>query len=184
MDEYCACSETSIASSGVDGTVKLWSAKGTLRATIVTLPLPILALAWSSDGAHLAFTSDVCIYINDIRQQKRNTHYLKQKGRCSLVPETEMMARCAAPILALAWSPVDKVVVCGGEDRRFRLLNEKGLQLCGGEALDGSVRSFVWLCEGRSFVVGTECSLYLCAATGNILSKVHVTSSVDHSRDR
>lgn len=71
---------TSLATAGEDGYVKLWSPKGVLRSTVVSLPSPILTLDWACDASHLAFSSENRIYIADLRRQREILHFPAHKG--------------------------------------------------------------------------------------------------------
>lgn len=105
----CVCwssDSNAFASSGEDGQVKIWSRQGVLRSTLVQIDMPVFCIAWSPDENYIVYTSDKNLCIKPVLKGGLKT--ISWKAHDELV-------------LCVDWNPVNKLIVSGGEDRRYKV---------------------------------------------------------------
>jgi intraflagellar transport protein 80 len=95
-----------IATSGEDGVVKIWSKQGVLRSKLVESNSPVYSVSWSHDENFMLYASDKNLSIKPILKGGMKT--LTWKAHDEIV-------------LCVDWSISNKLIVSGGEDRRYKV---------------------------------------------------------------
>jgi intraflagellar transport protein 80 len=95
-----------IATSGEDGTVKIWSRQGVLRVNLVQSNTPVYSISWSHDETFMIYTSDKNLCIKPVLKGGLKT--LTWKAHDEIV-------------LCVDWNYANKLIVSGGEDRRYKV---------------------------------------------------------------
>ncbi len=97
----------SIATSGEDGQVKIWSRAGVLRANLVQSNSPVYSISWSHDENFILYTSDKNLCIKPVLKGGLKT--LTWKAHDEIV-------------LCVDWNYANKMIVSGGEDRKYKVI--------------------------------------------------------------
>ena len=95
-----------LATSGEDGQVKIWSRQAVLRANLAQCNSPVFAIAWSYDENYLLYSNDKNIFIKPVLKGGLKT--ISWKAHDEIV-------------LCVDWSAASKLIVSGGEDRKFKV---------------------------------------------------------------
>lgn len=95
-----------LATACEDGQVKTWSKQGELRSHLVKGNIPVYAMSWSGDGNFLLYSSNKDLNIEPVLKGGLKT--LKWKAHDELV-------------LCVDWNPSNKLILSGGEDRKFKV---------------------------------------------------------------
>jgi intraflagellar transport protein 80 len=95
----------SIATSGEDGQVKIWSRKGVIRSNLIQSGTPIYSISWSPDENFILYTSDKNLCIKSI---KGGLKTLTWKAHDEVV-------------LCTDWSYSNKLIISGAEDRKYKV---------------------------------------------------------------
>lgn len=84
-------------------------------------------------------------------------------------------------VLKVDWSPINHMVISGGEDCKYKVWDCYGRLMFQSSPLDYVVTSVAWCPSGELFAVGSFDSLQLCDRMGWAYSKSHQKSgSVMH----
>lgn len=156
---------TALASCGEDGTVRIWSRGGVARTSFPPLPSTAYAVAWSPDSESLALSLGGKIMIRPILggANKKIVQWKAHEGVA----------------LALDWSPVNKMILSGGEDGRFRVFDALGRQQFASPIqLDTAITAVAWSPSGRTFAIGSHNHLRLCDSLGWTLSSTDLVNGV------
>lgn len=150
---------TTLATGGEDGQVKIWSRNGMLRDTLVTSDSPVYCVVWGGDSEQLLYTTGSNIVIRSIQSSaKQQTTWKAHEG----------------VVLKADWSPINHMVVSGGEDCRYKVWDSFGRLLFQSSPLDYPVTSVAWCPNGDMFAAGSFDSLMLCDRMGWSYSKSHL----------
>jgi len=141
---------SAIATSGEDGSVKVWSRSGMLRSTLTQMPHAIYSVVWSPDCEHLLFSCKDKIHLKSIQAGQKQVEWKAHEGIVTIVD----------------WSFVNNTILSGGEDCRYKIWDSYGRMLFSSAPLDHVVTSLAWSPTGRHFAVGAFNVLKLCDRTG------------------
>ncbi len=147
---------SNFASSGEDGEVKIWSQAGHLKSVISRFNSRVNCLGWSYDNnAVIAAHCDVLTILPFHNQDRKDTI----EWRVAIEEED-----CI--ILAVDWENALDLVVCGGEDCRYRVFDSTGLCLFVSPQMLYPVTKATWIPNGEAFAIGSFDTLYLCDKEG------------------
>ncbi len=153
-----------LATGGEDGSVKVWSRAGMLRATVATADAPVFAVSWSAGADRILFASGRSLAIKSVagdRAGKASVSWTAHDG----------------PVLCADWSPVHSLVVSGGEDGKYKVWDSEGRALFASAALLHPVTSVAWSPRGESFAAGGFETLRLCDRAGWSLARQSLAAS-------
>ena len=140
-----------IATSGEDGIVKIWSKLGVLRSKLVENNSPVYAIAWSPDENYMLYTNDKNLSIRPIFKGGNKT--LSWKAHDEIV-------------LCVDWNFANKLIVSGGEDRKYKIWDQYGRNLFVSLPYNYVTTSVSWAPSGEYFAVGSFDMIRLCNKTG------------------
>ena len=140
-----------IATSGEDGVVKIWSRQGVLRSKLIETSTPVYALAWSCDENYILYSSDKHLSIRPVF--KGGNKVLTWKAHDELV-------------LCVDWNFSSKLIVSGGEDRKYKIWDQYGRNLFVSLPYNYVITSVAWAPSGEYFAVGSFDMVRLCNKTG------------------
>lgn len=148
-----------IATGGEDGQLKTWSKQAELRNHLVKGTSPIYSLKWNHDASFLIYASEKSLNIEPVLKGGLKT--LKWKAHDEIV-------------LCVDWNHANKLIISGGEDKKYKIWDQYGRNLFVSYALNSVVTSLSWAPSGEYFAVGSFGSIRLCSKTGwaQSLSKV------------
>ena len=96
---------TAILTAGEDGQVKIWSAGGMLRSTVITSSFPVYSASWGPDSNAIVCGSAKDLHITPL-----------QSGSKKMAWQAHDRA-----ILKVDWSSVNDMIISGGEDCRYKV---------------------------------------------------------------
>ena len=140
-----------IATSGEDGIVKIWSKQGVLRSKLVENSSPVYSIAWSPDENYMLYTNGKNLSIKPIFKGGNKT--LSWKAHDEIV-------------LCVDWNFSNKLIVSGGEDKKYKLWDQFGRNLFVSLPYNYVTTSVSWAPSGEYFAVGSFDMLRLCNKTG------------------
>ena len=140
-----------IATSGEDGIVKIWSRQGVLRSKLVEISSPVYAIAWSPDENYMLYSSEKNLAIKPIFKGGNKT--LSWKAHDEIV-------------LCVDWNFSNKLIVSGGEDRKYKIWDQYGRNLFVSLPYNYVTTSVAWAPSGEYFAVGSFEMMRLCNKTG------------------
>lgn len=152
---------STIASSGEDGVINLWSRNAGLRGKLVSFSHPIYALAWGM--------------LRNRRRNKFNEAIAVANGnKLSLIPiqnsseaiQWEAFAKEKGVILSLDWNAVNGLILSGGEDCCYRVFDTSGICLYVSSSFKYVITCVSWQPQARAFIVGSYDMLCLCDPNG------------------
>ena len=155
----CNMDGLSLATSGEDGTVKIWSKSGNLRTLLASYNQPIYAIAWGGkdDESLLIAHGNKLTVLHTQIQEKVNEWEGQRKGH--------------GVILSLDWNKSNNLIISGGEDCCYRVFNELGVLLYVSSRCTGAITSLAWNPRGQAFAVGTFNMIILCNQHGRKCSR-------------
>ena len=140
-----------IATSGEDGIVKIWSRQGVLRSKLVEISSPVYAIAWSPDENYMLYSSEKNLAIKPIFKGGNKT--LSWKAHDEIV-------------LCVDWNFSNKLIVSGGEDRKYKIWDQYGRNLFVSLPYNYVTTSVAWAPSGEYVAVGSFEMMRLCNKTG------------------
>jgi intraflagellar transport protein 80 len=148
-----------IASSGEDGQVKVWSRSGVLRTSLVQLNSPVYSLAFSYDENFVLHTSDKHLCIRPVLKGGLKT--LTWKAHDEIV-------------LCVDWNYANKLIISGGEDRKYKvkfilslqIWDQYGRNVYVSSPYNYVITAIAWAPSGEYFAVGSYEMIKLCNRTG------------------
>jgi intraflagellar transport protein 80 len=143
---------TEIITSGEDGSLRVWSRAGMLRSTLAQCPEPIYGCAWSPDNQSILYSIGPNLVIKPLAPQAKTNQWKAHDGI----------------ILCLAWSPISKLIVSGGEDCVYRVWDSLGRPIFSSSVHTHPITSLAWAPAGDLFAVGSFNALRLCDRYGVI----------------
>jgi intraflagellar transport protein 80 len=141
---------SAMATSGEDGSVKVWSRSGMLRSTLTQMPHAVYSVVWSPDCEHLLFACGKKILLKSMQAGVKSIEW---KGHDGIV-------------LQLDWSFVNNTILSGGEDCKYKIWDAYGRLLYHSAPLDNVVTAVAWSPNGKYFAVGSYNVIKLCDRTG------------------
>ncbi|GMH38669.1 hypothetical protein BSKO_06553 [Bryopsis sp. KO-2023] len=141
---------SALATAGEDGSVKIWSRNGMLRSSLVQIDSPVYCVTWAPDSAQVLFSCNSNISIKSLQSNAQTLEWKAHKG----------------VVLSVDWSPMNMLIVSGGEDCRYKVWDSFGRLLYQSSVLDHVVTSVAWCPTGDLFAVGAYNTLWLCDAMG------------------
>lgn len=153
--------ETAILTTGEDGLGKIWSRSGMLRSTVAQFSRAIYCARWAPTGKQVVLCSGKNLHINSIQAGQKSMEW-KADDTCVLMAD---------------WSPVNNLILSGGEDCKYKLWDSYGRLLFQSAPLEFVVSSIAWSPNGKYFAVGAYNMLKLCDRTGWCYSRESIGSS-------
>lgn len=144
---------STIATGGEDGLVKVWSRTGMLRSTIVASNIPIYALSWSACSKWLSIANGTNIAVKSLTPQSRMLEWIAHDGI----------------VLALDWSAANGLILSASEDRRVKMWDSNGQALFISVAHSSPVTSVAWSPDGQLFTIATFCAIKLHETSGSCI---------------
>jgi intraflagellar transport protein 80 len=103
-----------LATTGQDGSLKIWSKNGNLRTNLVSSDKPIYSVAWSPESDALLYAFDKFIALKPISaNQQKNLQWKAHEGL----------------VLKVDWSPNNNSILSCGEDCRYKVWDNYGIEL-------------------------------------------------------
>ena len=100
-----------LASSGQDGSLKIWSRNGNLRTNLVSSDKPIYSLVWSPESDAVLYCFDKFIALKPISaNQQKNLQWKAHEGL----------------VLKVDWSPNNNTILSCGEDCKYKVWDSYG----------------------------------------------------------
>lgn len=142
---------STIATGGDDGQLKTWSKQVEMRNHLVKGNSPIYALKWNNDSSLLVYASENYLNIEPVLKGGMKTQ--KWKAHDEL-------------ILSVDWNLANKLIISGGEDRKYKIWDQYGRNLYVSYPLNSVITSLSWASNGEYFAVGSYNSVRLCNQSG------------------
>lgn len=149
---------TALATAGEDGSVKVWSRNGMLRSTLAQADSPVYSVVWAYDCDQLCYCTGSSLVIKSLASSAKQNAWRAHDG----------------VVLRVDWSPINHLLVSGGEDCKYKVWDSFGRLLYQSSLFDYSVTSVAWSPRGEQFAVGSFNSLQLCDRMGWAYSKLHL----------
>ncbi|PNH11834.1 Intraflagellar transport protein 80 [Tetrabaena socialis] len=149
---------TALATAGEDGSVKIWSRNGMLRSTLAQADSPIYSIVWAYDNDQLCYGTGPNVVIKSLASNAKQNAWRAHDG----------------VVLKVDWSPINHLIVSGGEDCKYKVWDSFGRLLYQSSLFDYPVTSVAWSPSGELFAVGSFNTLQLCDRMGWAYSKVHL----------
>jgi intraflagellar transport protein 80 len=121
-----------------------------LRSTLAQTGCPVYAVVWSPDSDQVLYSNDKQLIIKPLQPAQKPTSWKAHENL----------------ILCVDWSPLNHLVVSGGEDRRYKVWDAYGRLLFTGQPHDYPIMSVSWSPDGELFAVGSFNTLRLCDKAG------------------
>ena len=96
---------TALATGGEDGQVKIWSRNGMLRSSLTQCESPVYCVVWGWDSDQICFCSGSSVTIRSCQSSQRQVTWKAHEG----------------VVLKVDWSPINHMVVTGGEDCKYKV---------------------------------------------------------------
>jgi intraflagellar transport protein 80 len=149
---------SSLVSSGEDGHVKIWSQTGHLRSTLARFDRTVNCVAWNTESCSVVSAHGAVLNI------------LPVQNRGDLIEwQVSDDAVKNGVILDVDWSNKSGLIICGGEDCKFRVFDSLGVALFVSETMNHPATSVAWLPTGEAFVVGSFDTIYFCGKGGEYI---------------
>ena len=149
---------SSLLSSGEDGEVKVWSQTGHLRLILARFDYAVNSVAWNCESSSVVSAHDSILSI----------HQVQNKGDCIEWNVAGDEGKNGV-VLAVDWNNYSDLIVCGGEDCKYRIFSSRGVSLFISRSFHNPITSIAWLPDGEAFVVGSFDAICLCAKKGESL---------------
>lgn len=156
---------STLATGGEDGLIKIWSRVGMLRSTIVASSLPIYGLSWSPDSNNLSYVNSQNIVIKSLSPQSKTIEWIAHEGI----------------IVSINWSTINNFILSAGEDGRVKMWDNTGRLLFASSQHTSALTSVLWSPDGEHFAVSTFNSLKLHDASGICLSVEKLSTEGIHT---
>lgn len=156
---------TTLATGGEDGLIKIWSRSGMLRSTITVGTLPIYALAWSPDSNSLVYGNGNQMIVKSLSPQSKSIEWIAHDGL----------------IVNLHWSPLNGHILSASEDFRVKMWDGTGRLLFVSVANTTAPSSVSWSADGDCFAISTFNTIKLHDSSGACLFVEKLASEGIHS---
>lgn len=141
---------TSLLSGGEDGVVKNWSGQGNLRSKLWQSKAPVYSICWSPDQHSVLICTGSDMVIKPVLGSSTPSAWKAHDGA----------------VLQAHWSPMNDLIVSGGEDCVYKVWDSLGRLLFSSAPGDFPVTSVRWSPCGSHFVTGSYDSLTLADKAG------------------
>ncbi|KAL3318959.1 Intraflagellar transport protein 80 [Cichlidogyrus casuarinus] len=138
------------ASSGEDGTIKIWSRSCMLRATIANNKSPIYSFAWGHLNSSIVCTDALNLTIKPIQTSRSSISWRAHKEL----------------VLAVDWSLTSEKIISGAEDCKYKVWTEEGNLVYSSGTFSFPINSIAWAANGQHFAVGLFEMVMLCDRMG------------------
>jgi len=145
----------SLSTAGEDGEVKIWSQTGYMRTKVACFNRAVNCTAWGPDSLSLVAAYGNILSIIQIQRRAENRQWNVQQAKGP-----------AGIVLAVDWNSITNLIVCGGEDRSYRLFNSYGVSLFVSDAYSHAITSVAWRPNGDVFAISYFKNLHLCEMKG------------------
>ena len=142
---------STIATGGEDGFLKTWSKQAELRNSLVKDSTPIYSIKWNHDASFILYSTEKTLNILPVL--KGGMKPLKWRAHDEL-------------ILCVDWNHANKLIISGGEDRKYKVWDEYGRNLYISYQITSVITSVSWAPSGEYFAVGSFETIRLCSKTG------------------
>lgn len=148
---------SNLVSAGEDGEVKVWSQSGHLKSVIATNESCVNCLGWNYGGTAVVTAHDEILTILPFQN----------RGQRDVVEwKVSQNQDDSAVVLVVDWNNALDLILCGGEDCRYRVYDSTGTCLFLSSQLMHPITSAAWMLSGEAFVIGSYKSLHLCDREG------------------
>jgi len=154
---------TSIATSGEDANVKIWSSAGTCRFTIEDAQNAVQGIQWAENNSIVLFCSEKSIYFHNLNKSSSDSR--SWEGHSGLITQ-------------IHWNQARRSILTAGEDKKFKIWNTSGVCLLSSPMFNFPISVARWSLSGEIFTVMIHNELYLVDFFGRILDKVVVPGGV------
>lgn len=155
---------STIATGGEDGVIKIWSRVGMLRSTIIASNLPIYALSWSPDSNSLTYGNNHNVVIKSLSPQSKTIEWPGHEGI----------------IVSIHWSVITALILSAGEDGKVKMWDNTGRLLYSTQH-SSALTSVAWSPDGELFAISTFNSIRLHTASGMCLSLEKLSTEGIHT---
>ncbi|KPM11164.1 Outer segment 5-like protein, partial [Sarcoptes scabiei] len=146
---------STLATCGEDGYVKIWSKIGMLRSNIaVSNVSPVYAISWSPDSNFLCYTNDCHLIVKPLTPHSKALEWIAHEGI----------------IIGVVWSSVNNKIISIAEDRRVKIWDSSSRLIYISGIHPSPLTSADWSSDGELFAVCTFDSLQLHDQLGYCLS--------------
>ena len=147
----------SFASSGEDGEVKIWSKVGNLRTRLGSFDKPVYDFAWGPDNESivLGIGNVISIIHSQGHEKKRSWKAYTSDDESDAHTSHSAQSSSSGVILAIDWNCINQLIVCGGENRCYKIFNSVGVPLYTSSLVYHQITSLAWAPSGKFFIVGS-----------------------------
>ena len=159
---------SNLVSAGEDGDVKVWSQTGHLKSVIARNESCVNCLSWNYGGNAVVTAHDEILKILPFQD----------RGQRDIVEwKVSLDQDGSAVALVVDWNNALDLILCGGEDCRYRVYDSTGTCLFLSSQLMHPITSAAWMLSGEAFVIGSYKSIHLCDREGLYASHYNVESN-------
>lgn len=135
----------SIATSGEDGTVKIWAHTGSLRSTLASCGTIVTSVNWDSSGKFVMFSYGGLVTV-------RSASFKQDQIQFQAHQRT---------ITCSSWSRAKNYIVTGAEDHQCKLFDSDGRLIAESAPFEKPVTSVEFVDSVEMILVGTVSKLFL-----------------------
>lgn len=147
-----------LLTAGEDGDVKVWTQTGHLKSAVGRFNSCVNSLSWNYECNSLIVAHDDILTILPFQNQCRRD-----------VVEWKVFSQNEATsgaILVVDWNNALDLILCGGEDCKYRVFDSTGVCLFVSQQLMNPITSAVWMLSGEAFAVGSYSTIHFCDKEG------------------
>ncbi|XP_055375927.1 intraflagellar transport protein 80 homolog [Condylostylus longicornis] len=140
----------SLLTASEDGIIKIWSRSGMLRSTVIQSDESIRCARWSGNSQSIAFCQNGYILVKSLAANSKLTKWRAHDGL----------------ILSLSWSPTLNLIASSGEDLRYKIWDQQGVNIYISQTSDYVITSVEFSPNQDLLAVGGFNVLKLCSSNG------------------